>query len=148
MTTKQWPQPAVYLMLSGTWSLRYPKMLVWLNGLSLFSKCLGPSLLCRAHMTLKKRTALPLGTKGDCVVWVFLCWAGDTGSSRRHQVLFTLRKVRRRPLRPRIFCMLGEALCEGSKHGCFGSAQCHSASLSRLDFIVRSTTKRSAGQRK
>ncbi len=96
-------------------------------------------------------------------LFLFAGWeGGETGSLKRHQVLFTLRKVRRSPLLPRILCLPSEAFCDAYKHEAVSAAhkrwetQCHSAILSQLDFIVRtafplrreSTTKRGVGQKK
>lgn len=84
-------------------------------------------------MTLKKESGVNSWLKGGlcCVSGVFFLnvlagWEGSvTGSLKRHQVLFTLRKVRRSPLLPRIFCLPSEAFCDGSKHAAASAAHKH-----------------------
>lgn len=147
MTTKQWPQPAVYLMLSGTWFPQYPRRSLF----DLMAFFCSPNVWGLnsyvAHTWRYGRELLPQ-KGGDCVVWMFSCrgWGrggeggwGETGYWKLHQV--TLRKVGPRLPLPRILCAPGGARgLLGWRHCCFGSApttQCHSASLSRLDGIAR-----------
>ena len=72
-------------------------------------------------------------------------FAEGWGGRREKNNPFTLRKVTQSPLLLRILCLPSEAFCDGYKHAAVRT-QCHSATLSQLDFYSAHSFPSASGE--